>query len=104
VNDRIVRCRMTNKTNDRCTAEAADPNGELLICERHLALALELIAVRIGREALAGLRAAHADLRGAREETRETLAETREARSTLQDIRANLQDARTSVRQLVGDE
>ncbi|GAA2972218.1 hypothetical protein [Streptomyces enissocaesilis] len=33
--DRIVTCRMTNRHGNRCTAEAIDPNGEVLICIRH---------------------------------------------------------------------
>ncbi|MET9516411.1 hypothetical protein [Streptomyces sp. NPDC002994] len=37
--DRIVTCRMTNRYGDRCTAEAIDPNGEVLICIRHYAAA-----------------------------------------------------------------
>ncbi|MET9506897.1 hypothetical protein ABZX62_00165 [Streptomyces flavidovirens] len=37
--DRIVTCRMTNRHGNRCTAEAIDPNGEVLICIRHYAAA-----------------------------------------------------------------
>ena len=39
---RKIRCRMTTRLSNRCQAEAVDPLGEILICQRHLALALEL--------------------------------------------------------------
>lgn len=45
---RIVRCRMLNAKSDQCTAEAVDPDGEIIICQSHLALALELLTVRTG--------------------------------------------------------
>lgn len=51
--ERILRCRMLNATNDRCTAEAVDPNGEVLICVRHAGLVLELVrAAEVVRELL----------------------------------------------------
>ncbi len=31
----------------RCTAEAADPNGEVILCAHHLALAMELVQNRM---------------------------------------------------------
>lgn len=40
--ERIVRCRVLNKQSNPCTAEAVDPNAELLICTRHLAEAVRL--------------------------------------------------------------
>lgn len=43
---RIVRCRMLNAKNDQCTAQALDEQGEVLICQRHAALVLELIQTR----------------------------------------------------------
>ena len=43
----VVRCRYLASGKrgslDRCTAEAVDPVGEIILCISHLALALELI-------------------------------------------------------------
>lgn len=36
-------CKYTVEHGHRCTAEAVDPDGELLLCYRHLAAAVELI-------------------------------------------------------------
>jgi hypothetical protein len=44
---RYTTCRYLGRYGDPCTAEAVDPDGELLLCEGHLALALELLARRI---------------------------------------------------------
>jgi hypothetical protein len=38
-----ARCRMISR-REQCTGEAVDPLGEILICRRHLALAIELLA------------------------------------------------------------
>lgn len=43
---RTVRCRYLNRTNDPCTGEAVDPHGEVLLCTRHLALAMELVRAK----------------------------------------------------------
>lgn len=43
MNDRIVRCRVHNRLGNPCTGEAVDPEGELLICARHLAAAQRVI-------------------------------------------------------------
>ncbi len=44
--ERIVRCRYLQAHPrhglNQCTSEAADPEGEILLCVRHLALAIEL--------------------------------------------------------------
>jgi hypothetical protein len=40
---RLVRCRYLGRRDDRCTAEAVDPDGEILLCAGHLARAMELI-------------------------------------------------------------
>lgn len=47
--DRVVRCRhMTQKHRsavlEQCSGEALDPVGEILICQRHAALVLELVS------------------------------------------------------------
>ena len=39
----MITCRYTDRRGNQCTAEAVDPNGELLLCVRHLAAAIELI-------------------------------------------------------------
>jgi hypothetical protein len=41
--NRIVTCRVLNRYGHQCTGEAVDPEGELLICVRHLAMAQRLI-------------------------------------------------------------
>lgn len=41
---RITTCRYLHPgATGQCTAEAADPEGEILLCTRHLAAALQLI-------------------------------------------------------------
>lgn len=45
----VTRCRMLNSTSDRCTAEALDPQGEVLICQRHAALVMELVRARLAK-------------------------------------------------------
>lgn len=40
----VVHCRVTNRYGNRCTAEALDPNADVLICMRHTALVIELLA------------------------------------------------------------
>lgn len=40
--DPLVYCRYTGKYL-RCTGEAVDPIGEVLLCTTHLAMALELV-------------------------------------------------------------
>lgn len=115
--DRIVRCRMTNTTNDRCTGEALDPDGEILICARHAGLVFELVnATRERRlaehqeEIRANLQAAHAewlaDGAAARGEAAMRLREAeqrwpeiREATANLREARVDIRDARADVRQ-----
>jgi hypothetical protein len=36
-------CRYLGKRGEQCTAEAVDPDGELLLCAEHLGRALQLI-------------------------------------------------------------
>ncbi len=45
--ERIIRCRVLGKHSNPCTGEAVDPDGELLICERHLAAALRIFNERM---------------------------------------------------------
>ena len=43
---RLVRCRYLRLNDTQCTAEAADPAGDVLLCTKHLARALRLIKWR----------------------------------------------------------
>lgn len=40
---RRVTCRVIRRNGNQCTAEAVDPEADLLICTEHLARALRLI-------------------------------------------------------------
>lgn len=40
---RLVRCRYLRRCGQQCTAEAAEPAGEILLCTRHLGEALALV-------------------------------------------------------------
>ena len=42
----VVRCRYLDRNSNQCTGEAVDPLGEVLLCTRHLARALELVQAR----------------------------------------------------------
>lgn len=39
----MTRCRYLGRRDEPCTAEAVDPLGEILLCERHLGRAVELL-------------------------------------------------------------
>jgi hypothetical protein len=41
--DRIVTCRYTKAFGQMCTAEAVDPQAEVLLCTAHLAAAQRLV-------------------------------------------------------------
>ncbi|MFD9211615.1 hypothetical protein ACFVY9_00565 [Streptomyces sp. NPDC059544] len=41
--DRIVTCRYLKAYNTQCTAEAIDPDGEVLLCIRHYAAAVRTV-------------------------------------------------------------
>lgn len=43
MSDRLTRCRYQRRNNDMCTAEAVDPNAEVLLCQKHLGRALALV-------------------------------------------------------------
>ena len=43
MSDRRTTCRYLRRDNNQCTGEAVDPNGEILLCTKHLARALELV-------------------------------------------------------------
>lgn len=45
--DRILRCRYTSRYGDRCTGQAVDDLGEIILCAFHLGLALEMLR-RVG--------------------------------------------------------
>jgi hypothetical protein len=37
------QCRYLRRNDERCTAEVADPDGEILLCTKHLAYAMQLL-------------------------------------------------------------
>ena len=39
----MTTCRYLNRHGNQCTAEAVDDQGEVLLCVRHLAAAIELV-------------------------------------------------------------
>ncbi len=41
----VIRCRYTGKYQ-RCTGEAIDPVGEVLLCHEHLARTIELLRAK----------------------------------------------------------
>lgn len=41
--DPIVRCRYLRLNDQQCTAEAADPNAEILLCLKHMARAFTTV-------------------------------------------------------------
>lgn len=43
---RLVRCRYLRRNDEQCTGEAVDELGEILLCTKHLARALELVKAR----------------------------------------------------------
>lgn len=46
---RIITCRYLRRgAAGQCTAEAVDPEGEILLCTHHLAAALQLVAHHAG--------------------------------------------------------
>jgi hypothetical protein len=44
---RRVTCRMVDQHGNRCTGEAIDANGEVLICIGHAAAVLRLVNIRV---------------------------------------------------------
>lgn len=45
---RLARCRVTDRCGGLCTAEALDPDAEILICAGHAAAVLRLITEQQG--------------------------------------------------------
>jgi hypothetical protein len=41
--ERIVTCRVLKSFDTQCTAEAIDPDGEVLICVRHAAKVMRTV-------------------------------------------------------------
>jgi hypothetical protein len=39
---RMVSCRYLRRNEQQCTAEAVDPDAEVLLCSKHLARAMRL--------------------------------------------------------------
>lgn len=56
--DRIVRCRYLRRNTEFCTGEAIDPEGDILICQKHAARVMALIGDQMERAGLTlGLKA-----------------------------------------------
>lgn len=57
--ERLTRCRYLRRNEAQCTAEAADPDAQILLCTKHLARAMALVtehreaARRGGKKAIA---------------------------------------------------
>jgi hypothetical protein len=45
--DRLTRCRYRRRNEEMCTGEAVDDLGEILLCPKHLARAIELVNARL---------------------------------------------------------
>lgn len=54
MNERLTRCRYRRRNDDMCTAEAVDPDAEILLCQKHLGRAVALVrhaaVQRLGRQ------------------------------------------------------
>jgi hypothetical protein len=42
----VTRCRYLGRRGIQCTAEVVDDQGEIMLCQHHLARAVELLANR----------------------------------------------------------
>lgn len=40
------QCSIVRRSGDRCTAEALDPNGDVLICSKHAARVMQMLRER----------------------------------------------------------
>ncbi|MEK8107423.1 hypothetical protein NKG94_23900 [Micromonospora sp. M12] len=47
MSDRAIRCRYRRRNDDMCTGEVVDPHGEILLCGKHLARALQLVQIHM---------------------------------------------------------
>lgn len=43
MSSRRTTCRYLRRDNNQCTGEAVDPEGEILLCTKHLARSIELV-------------------------------------------------------------
>lgn len=46
MSDRAIRCRYRRRNDDMCTGEAVNPDGEVLLCTKHLARAMQMVRAR----------------------------------------------------------
>jgi len=44
---RLARCRYRRRNDEMCTGEVVDPDGEVLLCGKHLARALQLVQIHM---------------------------------------------------------
>ncbi|MDG4809932.1 hypothetical protein O7634_24540 [Micromonospora sp. WMMD1120] len=47
MSDRLTRCRYIRRNSLQCTGEAVDPDGEILLCGKYLARALQLVQIHM---------------------------------------------------------
>lgn len=45
--ERRITCRYLRRNDERCTAEVADPEGDILLCTKHLTRAMYMIRARL---------------------------------------------------------
>ena len=48
---RIITCRYLRRDGNQCTAEALDPDADILLCAKHTALVMTLVQERLGTAA-----------------------------------------------------
>ncbi|MEV0156884.1 hypothetical protein AB0H57_24575 [Micromonospora sp. NPDC050686] len=48
---RAVRCRYRRRNDEMCAGEVVDADGEILLCGKHLARALQLVQVHMVAQA-----------------------------------------------------
>lgn len=44
--EKTAKCRVYTRYANRCTGDAIDPLGEVLLCQRHLAAAMQLLTAQ----------------------------------------------------------
>lgn len=46
--ERIITCRYLRRDGNQCTAEAVDPEADVLLCGKHLARAYTMVRAKAG--------------------------------------------------------
>jgi hypothetical protein len=47
--ERRITCRYLRRSGDQCTGQVTDSNAEILLCQKHLARAIELVRAGMRR-------------------------------------------------------